>query len=187
MRVLVIPEDSRKDKFILKPLFEALFRSIGKSQARIRVCEDPVLGGVSEALKSGNILEIIKRQGGMTQIFILCVDRDGEAGRHQRLREMEKEFGIVCVFLAENAWEEVETWVLAGLNLLPGWSWQSVRAERQVKEIYFEPLVEQRNLSRAPGRGRKALSEEAARRIGAIRQKCPEDFDSLALRLEAVV
>ena len=25
------------------------------------------------------------------------------------------------------------------------------------------------------------------RRIGAIRQKCPEDFDSLAQRLEAVI
>ena len=25
MRVLVVPEDSRKDKFILKPLFKALF------------------------------------------------------------------------------------------------------------------------------------------------------------------
>ena len=28
MRVLVVPEDSRQDKFILKPLFKELFRSI---------------------------------------------------------------------------------------------------------------------------------------------------------------
>ena len=187
MRVLVIPEDSRKDKFILKPLFESLFRSIGKSQARIRVCEDPVLGGVREALKSGNISEVIRRQGGMTQIFILCVDRDGEAGRRQRLREMEQEFGIGRVFLAENAWEELETWVLAGLNLPAGWNWQSVRAEIQVKETYFKPLVDERNLSQALGGGRKPLAEEAARRINLIRQKCPEDFDALARRLEAVV
>ena len=110
MRVLVIPEDSRKDKFILKPLFESLFRSIGKSQARIRVCEDPVLGGVREALRSRSIAEVIRRQGGMMQIFILCVDRDGETGRRQRLREMEQEFGNDRVFLAENAWEELETW-----------------------------------------------------------------------------
>ena len=187
MRVLVIPEDSRKDKFILKPLFESLFRSIGKSQARIRVCEDPVLGGVREALKSSNMSEIIRRQGGMTQIFILCVDRDGEAGRRQRLREMEQEFGIGRVFLAENAWEELETWVLAGLNLPAGWNWQSVRAEIQVKETYFKPLVDERNLSQALGGGRKPLAEEAARRINLIRQKCPEDFDALARRLEAVV
>lgn len=52
MNVLVIPEDSRKDKYILKPLFKSLFRAIGRPTARVRVCEDPVLGGVHEALKS---------------------------------------------------------------------------------------------------------------------------------------
>ena len=187
MRVLVIPEDSRQDKFILKPLFESLFRSLGKSRARIRVCEDPVLGGVREALKSSSISEVIRRQGGMTQIFILCVDRDGDTGRRQRLREMELEFGRDRIFLAENAWEELETWVLAGLDLPAGWNWQTVRAEIQVKETYFEPLVIQRNILQAPGRGRKPLAEEAARRIDAIRRKCPEDFDALARRLEAVV
>ena len=187
MRVLVIPEDSRKDKFILKPLFESLFRSLGKSRTRIRVCEDPVLGGVREALKSSNMSEIIRRQGGMTQIFILCVDRDGEAGRRQRLQEMEQEFGNARVFLAENAWEELETWVLAGLDLPADWDWQTVRAEVQVKETYFDPLVERRSLSRAPGGGRKLLAEEEARRITSIRQKCSEDFDALARRLEAAM
>ena len=32
-------------------------------------------------------------------------------------------------FLAENAWEEIEAWVLAGLNLPSDWSWAEVRAE----------------------------------------------------------
>ena len=187
MRVLVIPEDSRKDKFILKPLFEALFRSIGKSQTRIRVCEDPVLGGVREALKSSNISEVIRRQGGMTQIFILCVDRDGERGRRQRLDEIEQEFGDTRVFVAENAWEELETWVLAGLDLPAEWSWNDVRAEVSVKERYFGPLVARRDLAHAPGAGRKPLAEEASRRIGVIRQKCPDDFDALAQRLEAAL
>ena len=79
MRVLVVPEDSRKDKFILKPLFETLFRSIGK------------------------------------------------------------------------------------------------------------PKTYQRGVSNLPGGGRKPLGEEAAQRITAIRQKCPDDFDHLARRLEAAV
>ncbi len=185
MNVLIIPEDSRKDKFILKPLFKSLFRSIGKRRTRIRVCEDPVLGGVHEALKSSRISEIIRRHGGMTQIFILCVDRDGEEGRRQRLQEMEQEFGDARVFLAENAWEEIETWVLAGLDLPVDWNWKTVRAEVQIKERYFEPLVARRGLSDAPGGGRKPLGEEASRRIDAIRQKCPDDFDDLARRLEA--
>ena len=187
MNVLVIPEDSRKDKYILKPLFEFLFRSIGAPKARVRICEDPVLGGVREALKSSRMSEIIRRHGGMTRMFILCVDRDGEPQRRERLQAMEREFGNERIFLAENAWEELETWVLAGLELPDDWRWSDVRAEVHVKEVYFERVVENRGLRRAAGGGRKPLGEEAARRIDAIRQKCPEDFDALARRLEAIV
>ena len=121
----------------------------------------------------------------MTNVFILCIDRDGDANRRQRLDSLQQEFGNgqLFLFLAENAWEELETWVLAGLDLPAEWNWKTVRAEVQVKERYFEPLAARRNLSDAPGGGRKPLAEEASRRIGAIRQKCPEDFDALAQRL----
>lgn len=183
MRVLIIPEDSRKDKDILKPLFESLFRSIGKPRARIQVCENPVLGGVVEALKSERIREIVSDNEGMTDIFILCVDRDGREGRRERLNELEEEFGNAQTFFAENAWEEIETWVLAGLELPTGWNWTAVREEVEVKERYFEPLAAQRGVADALGGGRKALGEEAARNIPAIRRKCPEDFDALARRL----
>ena len=88
--------------------------------------------------------------------------------------------------LAVNAWEEIETWVLAGLDLPKEWPWVQVRAERDVKEEYFEPLAIQRGLSDRPDGGRKPLAEQAARRIDAIRQKCTEDFDHLALRLSEV-
>ena len=187
MKVLVIPEDFRKDQYILKPIIERLFRSIGKPNVNIQVCKEPLLGGVSEALKSNRIAEIVERYQGMVDVFILCVDRDGKEGRRQRLNQLESEFGTQQhTFLAENAWEEIETWVLAGVDLPADWNWQTVRAEIHVKETYFEQLVSQRNLSDAPGGGRKPLGEEAAHRIDAIRQKCPEDFDSLARRLEKV-
>ena len=123
----------------------------------------------------------------MTSMFILCVDRDGELHRRDRLRVLEKEFGDGRVFLAENAWEELETWVLAGLELPDGWRWRDVRAEVHVKERYFDRVAKDRGVRRAPGAGRKPLGEEAAGRIAAIRQKCPEDFDALAKRLEAIV
>ena len=187
MNVLIIPEDFRNDQYILKPLFSRLFQSIGKRHVRVDVCRDPLLGGVGEALKSERIAEVIGKHGGMTDIFILCIDRDGEQGRRQRLDQIEAEFGDVRVFLAENAWEEIETWILAGLNLPTDWNWSTVRAEVQVKETYFEPLAAQRGLSDALGGGRKHLGEEASRRINAIRQKCPEDFDALAQRLEAAI
>ena len=146
-----------------------------------------MLGGVGEALKLERLLEIIEDNRGTTDIFILCVDRDGEPGRRQRLNQIETEFGSSTVFFAENAWEEIETWALAGLELPSDWRWADVRAERDVKERYFEPFAAQRGVSGLIGGGRKFLGEEASRRIPAIRQKCLEDFDSLAHRLQTVV
>ena len=187
MNILIIPEDFRNDQYILKPLFSRLFRSFGRRRVHVDVCRDPLLGGVGEALKSERIKEVVRKHRGMTDIFILCIDRDGEEGRRQRLDEIEAIFGDVRVFLAADAWEEIETWVLAGLDLPTARSWKTVRAEVQVKERYFEPLVAERNLSDEPGGGRKPLAEEASRRIDAIRQKCPEDFDALAQRLKDAI
>ena len=182
MNILIIPEDFRKDQYILKPIFQKLVATLGSGSSRVRVCQDPLLGGVGEALKSSRMEEVIERYP-MVQIFILCVDRDGRVGRRQRLDEIEAEFGPAQIFLAENAWEELETWVLAGVDLPNDWRWADVRVEVEVKERYFDPLVARLGLSGSPGGGRKALGETASQRIGAIRQKCPEDFDRLARRL----
>ena len=183
MNVMVIPEDSRRDRYILKPLFERLFRSLERT-ACVRICQDPVLGGVREALKPDRLTEIIESYEGMTDLFILCVDRDGQTGRRGHLDQLERRFAGDCMFFAENAWEELETWALAGLRLPRAWRWKDVRAEVNVKERYFDVLAKQRGVQDGPGGGRKALGEEAARRISAIRQKCPEDFDALSRRVE---
>ena len=185
MNVLIIPEDFRNDQYILEPLFKRLFATIGKGNAHVRVCRDPSLGGVVEALKSERIREVIDQHSGMTNLFVLCVDRDGNRGRRARLDQIESEFGEDRTFLAENAWEEIETWALAGLTLPKDWNWREVRAEVRVKDRYFDVLAKDRGVADGPGRGRKALGEEAARHIPAIRRKCPEDFDALARRIEA--
>ena len=187
MNVLVIPEDFRKDQYILKPLFERLLRSMGRRNARVRICQDPLLGGIVEATKPERIAEIVERYDGMTDVFILCVDRDGNPGRRQKLDDIEEEFGVDSDFLAENAWEELETWVLAGLVLPRSWRWTDIRAEVHVKEKYFDKLAKRRSVADGPGGGRRALGREAASRIDAIRQKCPDDFDALAQRLEAIM
>ena len=187
MKVLVIPEDFRKDQYILKPLFERLLRSMGRRHARVRVCQDPLLGGIGEAMKPERIAEIVERYDGMTDVFVLCVDRDGKRGRRRRLDDIDKKFGADRDFLAENAWEELETWVLAGLDLPRSWRWTDVRAEVHVKEEYFDKLAKRRSVADGPGGGRKALGKEAASRIDTIRQKCPEDFDALARRLETIM
>ncbi len=185
MTVLIVPEDFRKDQFILKPLFTRLLAALGKPRAKVRVCQDPRLGGVGEALKSERIAEIVERYGGMVQVILLCIDRDGDTGRRQRLDQLENQFGERL--LGAEAWEEIETWALAGLTLPPDWIWADVRAEVHVKEKYFDLLARQRGVDGGPDGGRSDLGEEAARRIDAIRQKCREDFDALARRIEAIV
>ncbi|MCY4318560.1 MAG: hypothetical protein OXE76_05075 [Alphaproteobacteria bacterium] len=44
-------------------------------------------------LKSDRLREIVNKYDGMIDIFILCVDRDGEPSRKQRLEQIEAEFG----------------------------------------------------------------------------------------------
>ena len=162
---------------------ERLFRSL-KRPATVTVCTDPLLGGVGEALKSERLNEIVEQYDGMTDLFILCVDRDGATSRRQRLNQIEREFGIPPRrFLTENAWEELETWTLAGLSLPRDWQWSDIRREVSVKERYFAVLARERGLADDPGGGRGPLGEEASRRIPSIRQKCPEDFDQLAQRI----
>ena len=185
MKALIVPEDFRRDQFILKPLFSKLLASLGKPRATVRVCQNPLLGGVGEALKSERVAEIVDRDGGSVQVILLCIDRDGNTGRRQRLDQLEEEFGEPL--LGTEAWEEIETWVLAGLKLPPDWDWADVRAEVQVKEQYFSVLASQRGVDGGPDGGRSELGEEASRLIDAIRLKCPEDFDALARRLEAIV
>ena len=187
MRVMIIPEDFLKDQYILMPLFSRLFRRIGSPSVEIQMCYEPRFRGVDQALTLERLAGIVRRFGGMVDIFVLCVDRDGVLGRRQRLDQIEAEFQGNCVFFAENAWEEIETWALAGLTLPSEWRWADVRAEVDVKERYFDRLASLRGLANTTDGGRQIFGAEASRRIRAIRQKCPEDFDSLAQRLEAAL
>ena len=186
MKVLVIPEDFRNDQYILRPLFRRLFRSIGRRRANVQVCTDPLMGGVNEALKKERVAEVVE-QYRMIDMFILCIDRDGVAGRRARLDDIEAEFEQSHVFVAECAWEEVETWALAGLKLPDEWQWGEVRAAIDVKEQYFEEFARRHGLDKQAAGGRLELGKEAARNIAAIRQRCPEDFNALAARIEAAI
>jgi hypothetical protein len=189
MNILVIPEDFRKDQYMLKPIIEAMLKAAGKSKAKVRICQDPLLGGISEALKWERIAEIINRYKGMVDLFLLCVDRDGNVNRKQSLDKLEN---LACslltsnrLFLAENAWQEIEVWVLAGHSLPKEWNWQAIRQEINPKETYFLPFAQQQNLLDSPGEGRKILALSAAQQYSRIRQLCPEDVAALETRIKS--
>ena len=189
MKVLVIPEDFRKDQYMLKPIIKAMMSNLGKTKAQVQVCQDPLLGGVNEALKLENILAIIEQYRGKADLFLLCVDRDGKEGRKQALNKLEQEAAKILtsrqsLLLVENAWQEIEVWVLAGYDLPSEWKWQEVRQEEHPKERYFIPLAKQQNLLETPGEGRKIMAEKAAGNYKRLRQLCPEDLLNLEQRIK---
>lgn len=192
VRVLVLPEDFRKDQYMLKPIIEAMLGWIGRSNCKVVILKDPLLGGIERALDQDQLRQIVGRYRGMVDLFLLCVDRDGNAHRRQRLDRLEQVAREWLpdgkVLLAEHAWQEIEVWVLAGLELPKDWDWQTVRQERDPKERYFAPLARVRGLSAEPGEGRRTLGREAAQRYGQrVRQLCPEDILALEGRIRALL
>lgn len=192
VNVLVIPEDFRKDQYVLKPIVEKMFAGLSVT-AKVRVCCDPLLGGVGEAMKRERINEIVERYRGMIHVFLLIVDRDCDANRRARLDSLEAHTtasvaGRKPIFLAQEAWQEIEVWVLAGLKSLPKkWVWKDVRAHCDPKEHFFDVVARERGLWSAPYQGRVALAREAAANYGRIRQLCPEDVGALEERIRSVL
>lgn len=186
MNVLVIPEDFRKDQFVLKPVVEAILGAAGKPRATVRACMDPLLGGVEQAMNWNRLDEIIERYAGMVQVLLLVVDRDGIDTRRAALNQLEfkasQKIGAGR-FYAENAWQEVEVWAMAGLDLPNGWSWAQIRSHPHPKEAYFQPLAEQRGVQEEPGEGRKAFATESAANYARVRARCREDVAALEERL----
>lgn len=173
---------------MLKPIIAAMLDWIGVA-ARVEVCQDPLLGGVTETLKWERIKDIIEQYSWKVQMFLLCVDRDSDPHRRSALDSLERKAAQVLPaskhLLAENAWQEIEVWVLAGHNLPNQWKWTAIRAEREAKETYYLPFAKSRGMADTPGEGRRRLAKEAAQRYSRVRQLCPEDVGMLEERIRA--
>lgn len=183
MNVLVIPEDFPHDQYVLKPIVEAMLAYLSRRRANVRVCTEPRLRGVAQALRWERIQEILDQYQSMVDLFLLIVDRDCERTRRVALDNLEQQARAYLppsrLFFAEHAWQEIEVWAIAGQDLPADWRWQDVRNERDPKEKYFLPLARQRGLLDEPGEGRKRLGIEAAARYDRVRQLCKEDVAAL--------
>lgn len=190
MNVLIIAEDPTQDAYILEPIVKAMLTELGHPRAKVQTCRDPVYRGINAVLKEDSLRTIMNRYQGMIDLFLLCVDRDGEAGRRTQLDTRETFCAQLLAgqrrtLIAEHAWQEVEVWALAGCNDLPAtWPWREIRAERDPKERYFDPYVQMRRLVDTPGAGRQTLGRQAGRQYAArLRQLCPEDIATLEGRV----
>ncbi len=186
MKALIIPEDPRNDEYTLRPLLKAMASRLdfpGRPKLKIEICTDPILGGISNIFRIERIRDIVEMYP-LVDVFILCVDRDGVLHRRASLDYLVQSCGEFLRptqrMIAAQAWEEIEIWILAGMDdLPPQWVWSAVRAEVSLKETYFNEYVRYRGLQTQPRQGRKFLAELAARNYGRIKQLCSEDFGAL--------
>ena len=161
------------------PIVTSMLEHVGKPRANVRVCRDPLIAGVNDALDRETIEDVI-RTNPQYDLFLLLVDRDAESHRNERLEAAEANAADVTrqqqVLLAGQAQQEVEVWLLAGQNDLPtDWNWTNVRAERQAKERYYDPYVAQKTRTNSPGGGRKPLGQTAGSNYAnRVRQLCDE-------------
>ena len=191
MNVLIIPEDFRKDQFLVKPPIKRMFVEIGKPNANVMMCLDPLIGGVEEALKWDRIRDVLIMYKGMVNVFLLIVDRDGKEGRRTALDNLEAKaaefLGPSKSLIAENSWQEIEVWAIAGQSLPKDWKWAEIRQHPHPKEAYFEPLAMSRKLMNEPGEGRTTLGKEAALNYSRVRSLCQEDIQQLEERLKTAL
>lgn len=187
--VLVIPEDFTKDEHVLKPVVEKILADAGRANPTILVCRDPNFRGIGEAMKKERLRKDVVDRYPMVDLFILLVDRDGDAGRELKAASLEVELTTDLRarngrFVAELARQEVEVFVLAGHDMPQGWTWQQVRADPDVKNAAFQDLVRAKGTHRLPHEGRKRLMAEGVRNWARIKSRCPEDIGSLIERLK---
>ena len=188
MKVLILCEDHTKDQYILRPIIQAMLADIGKPRAIVRVCTRPRMRGIRQILNQDNLRLIIRRYD--VDLFLLCVDRDGKETRRAALDDREtlakKDLRPGRHFLAENAWQEIEVWLLAGHELPKKWQWKEIRAERDPKETYYKPFAIQEGVWEERDQGRKTLAEKAASNYSRIRRRCPEDIGQLEKRIKSL-
>jgi hypothetical protein len=161
-----------------------MMKTLRKPKTIVEVCQEPLLGGIQKALKWSNQLDIINRYKYETDLFLLCVDKDNDLEREAQLRNLEKlaaeelaKTSKKQLFLAVQAEQELEVWILAGQDLPKEWAWKDIRSEHDPKERYFVPFTTSRDLIDERDQGRGTLSKESASRYDRIKQLCPELAD----------
>lgn len=173
MKVLVIPEDQRLDRYIVQPVIAALFGEL-EIPARIDVLPEPQLRGANDALDQELLAEIITANP-MIDLFLLVVDEDCNRGNHVE-RAAARESEHAGRLLACLAHQEVEVWMLWLHRASLGVQFSEVRRECDPKERWAESLL--KSLGRnGPGNGRKLAMRSLGSGWRGLSQACTEIAD----------
>jgi hypothetical protein len=170
----------------------ALLAEVGKPNASVRMCTDPVVRGANQVLNP-SIIEDVVITNPQVDLYILVVDRDGDdrdKSGQLRARETEAEQLLreTQHLLGSQAHQEVEVWLLAAQNDLPAaWTWTDVRSDPDAKEVYFEPYANQNGFDGGDNAmGREVLGRSVSGNYTRVRQLCGE-VENLEGRVADVV
>jgi len=170
MKVLVIPEDQELDRYIVKPVIEALFADL-QLAARVDVLPEPRLRGANDALDPQVIRGIVD-ENPMADLFLLVVDRDCNREKNEeraRGREREHQEKLVACL----AHQELEVWMLALYKDELDASFTEVRAECDPKERWASSLLAKLGTD-GPGQGRKRAMRALKGKWRSLRDTCTE-------------
>jgi hypothetical protein len=170
VKVLVIPEDQEIDRYILKPVIEAMFADL-EIPARVDVLPEPRLRGTSDALNETIVRDIVAANP-MIELFLLVVDRDCNRDNnvHRAAARVSEHAGQMIACLAE---QELEVWMLALYKDQLDASFSEIRAECDPKERWAEPLLKELGTD-GPGRGRRRAMRALSGKWRSLRDTCTE-------------
>lgn len=191
--MLVIPEDPTQDRYILKPLTEALLKDVGRPAGKVEVLTSPRLRGYSPALTAIRKDLPDRYKHFHLWLFFPDLDRERPDARQDAMRRLEGDLAeqqvklLCCV-----AEPEVEIFACVAFlkELLERWkTWDQIRTHPQMKEEVFEPLRKQRGDDRQAGGGRKAMTNASVQSLPLLYRLCPEVKrlrDRIAEHIESV-
>ena len=167
---------------MLEPIVRAMMRGERTAPVSVKTYASRQYRGVDQATNWRRVESIIQEELGMTDLFLLLVDRDCVEMRRESLTNIEAKAKDILptgkALLAENAWQEIEVWILAGSTWKKGQRtetmWSDIRAQCHPKEVYFHKFSVAMKRFEEPDGGRKSLAIEAAANYQRIKRRCPE-------------
>ncbi len=169
--VLVIPEDPTWNGYILKPLAKALLDDAGKPNAKVKLLENPHVGGYEQALSAirGELPDLYR----FFDLWLFFPDADRASADAMDNLETElraRDISLLCCA----AQPEIEIYAcVAFCDNLRG-TWEEARTHPRMKEEFFEPLLQTHGDRRQAGGGREEMITSSLRSLQRLFQLCPE-------------
>ncbi len=182
LRVLVICEDGRLDKFIAKPLLQLVLKDLGKPKAQIEVYENPRVMGIDHATRI--VRENLEDWVSTHKIWVFLPDGDAwKPDQSCELKDRVQRRGAALVIAA--FMPELEILACAPFVKELGISVADLRGHHRLKEDVYVPFA-QKHFPQEVGNGRKAAMRQVEANWKTIKAMLPE-ITELSLQLKTIL